>query len=61
MSDLLTDPYIAELRNARTAPPSSAPASPSRDALQALPLCHTGVGDLSHPCAAARTTKGVIA
>lgn len=26
---------------------SSAPASPSRDALQALPLCHVGAGDSS--------------
>jgi len=39
------NPCIAELRNARQATPSPAPASPSRDALQALPLCHAGADD----------------
>jgi hypothetical protein len=59
VTDLLTDPYIADLRAMRDsvrhpladaeriAIPSSAPASPSRDALQALPLCHAGAGDPS--------------
>ena len=47
MCDLLTDPYIAELRNARQANPSPSPASPSRDAPSVLPLCHAGAGDLS--------------
>jgi hypothetical protein len=41
------NPYIAELRAAQSATPSPAPASPSRDALQALPLCRAGAGDLS--------------
>jgi len=42
------NPYIAELRALReSAPPSPAQASPSRDALQALPLCHAGAGDSS--------------
>lgn len=59
MCDLRTDPYIAELRamHARVEQIlsdveciesfSPVPASPSRDALQALPLCHAGAGDLS--------------
>ena len=48
MTDLLTDSYIAELRAMReSATPSPAPASPSRDALQALPLRHAGAGEPS--------------
>jgi len=43
------NPYIADLRNARTATPSPASASPSRDAFQALPLCHAGAGDSLNP------------
>jgi hypothetical protein len=65
-------PFIAELRAMRDsvrqtlsdaeriATPSPTPASPSRDALQALPLCRAGAGDLSHQRAQAQS-QGVTA